>query len=45
MIDDVAVQVMGWQISKEEDVSKHDFDLLWNDLGIESATLQALKCY
>jgi len=45
LIDEVAVQVMGWQVSKEEDWSKGDFDLIWNDLSVESALLASLKCY
>jgi hypothetical protein len=45
LIDEVAVQVMGWQVSKEEDWSKGEFDLIWNDLGVESALLASLKCY
>jgi hypothetical protein len=45
LIDEVARDVMGWRISKEEDLGKGDFDLWWQDLGIDGNTLQQLKCY
>ena len=45
MIDEVAREVMGWRVSKQEDPSKFDYDLWWSDLGIESHFLSALKCY
>ena len=45
LIDMVAKEVYGWKVSKEEDVTKADFDLLWSDLGIEGSQLQQLKCY
>lgn len=36
LIDEVATQVMGWRVSKEEDFQKGaDFDLWWSDLGID----------
>lgn len=39
LIDQVAREVMGWRVSKEEDFSKGDFDLWWTDLGIDGQTL------
>ena len=32
-------------MSKEEDMSKGDFDLWWSDIGIDAMTLQQLKIY
>lgn len=40
LIDKVATEVMGWRISKEEDMSKGDFDLWWSDVGVDGLTLQ-----
>ena len=39
LIDEVATQVMGWQVIKEEDPNAKDFDLYWNDLTTDSAFL------
>ena len=35
LIDEVASQLMGWKVSKEEDLTKCDFDILWNDIYID----------
>lgn len=45
LIDNVATEVMGWKVSKEEDMSKQDFDLWWSDIGIDGQTLADLKVY
>lgn len=45
LIDQVAKEVMGWRVSKEEDFSKGDFDIWWVDTGIDGMTLQMLKCF
>lgn len=45
LIDQVATEVMGWRVSKEEDITKADFDLWWSDIGIDGNTLQQLKFY
>ena len=45
MIDEVAKDVMGWRVSKEEDFTKGDFDLWWVDTAIDGHTLQQLRCF
>lgn len=35
LIDEVAKEVMGWRVSKEEDFHRGDFDLWWSDLWID----------
>jgi hypothetical protein len=36
---------MGWRVSKQEDCTKGDFDVWWNDIGIDNIFLGTLKCY
>ena len=36
LIDQVAEEAMGWKVSKDQDWTKGEWDLWWNDLGIES---------
>jgi tubulin polyglutamylase TTLL6/13 len=36
---------MGWRISKDQDWTKGDWDLWWNDLGIDSYFLTQAKSY
>ncbi len=45
LIDQIARDVMGWRVTKEENFFAKDFDLWWSDLGIDGLTLQQLKCY
>ena len=44
MIEEVATKEMGWRVSKNEN-NFSEFDLYWQDLGIESERLQTLKPY
>lgn len=39
MIDEVAINDMGWRVSKDPDATKGDFDLWWSDLGIDNTFL------
>jgi len=42
----VAKEVMGWRVSKEEDMIKGDFDLWWSDVGtFDGSILSQLKIY
>ena len=39
LIDQVAKDVMGWKVSKDDDFGKGEFDLWWVDCGIDGLTL------
>ena len=45
IIDEVARDVMGWRVVKEQEWTKSDFDLWWSDLGIDGYFLSGLKSY
>ena len=44
MIEEVARDVMYWRITKQENPNS-EFDVYWQDLGIESERLSTLKPY
>lgn len=35
LIDQIAEKAMRWKVSKDQDWTKGEWDLWWNDLGIE----------
>jgi hypothetical protein len=45
LIDEVATNYFGWRVSKEPDCTKGDWDIWWNDLGIDSNFLSTLRNY
>jgi hypothetical protein len=44
LIEEVAKEVMGWRVSKNENPMS-EFDIFWQDLGIDSERLSSLKLY
>ena len=44
MIEQVAKHDMGWRVTKSEN-EKAEFDIYWNDIGIDSERLASLKPY
>ena len=44
LIEKVAKEVMNWRVTKNENPVS-EFDLYWQDLGIDSDRLQTLKPY
>lgn len=44
MIEEVAKQVMGWRVTKSDNPNS-EFDIYWNDIGIDSEKLTSLKPY
>jgi len=45
LIDEVAVNEMGWRVSKEQDWTKGEFDLWWSDLGVDGNFFSQLKSF
>jgi hypothetical protein len=43
LIDEVAKEI-GWRVSKDA-TGQYDFDLWWNDLGVDNQFLTGLKHY
>lgn len=44
IIEQVAREVLGWKVSKSENLNS-EYDLFWQDLGIDSEKLSSLKPY
>ena len=44
LIEEVAKQVMGWRVTKSENPNA-EFDIYWNDIGIDTERLTSLKPY